>query len=43
VAAARAGARLVIVNREPTELDDAADLVINADIGAVLEPFLANE
>jgi NAD-dependent deacetylase len=43
VLAKRSGARVVIVNREPTELDDAADLVINADIGAVLEPFLANE
>ena len=42
VLAKRNGARVVIVNREPTELDDAADLVINADIGAVLEPFLGN-
>jgi NAD-dependent deacetylase len=34
--AKRAGARLVILNREPTELDDEADLVINAEIGEVL-------
>ncbi len=37
--AKRNGAALVIVNREPTELDDAADLVINDEIGTVLEPF----
>jgi NAD-dependent deacetylase len=41
VMAKRNGARLVIVNREETELDDAADLVIRHDIGAVLEPFIA--
>jgi len=35
------GAALVIVNREPTELDAFADLVINADIGDVLERFIA--
>jgi NAD-dependent deacetylase len=29
------GARLVIVNREPTPLDEAADLVIHAEIGEV--------
>ena len=39
--AKRNGARLVIINREPTELDDAADLVIRHDIGTVLEPFIA--
>ncbi len=38
--AKRNGARLVILNREPTELDDAADLVIREDIGDVLEVFL---
>ena len=37
--AKRNEARVVIVNREPTDLDDAADLVINADIGAVLRRF----
>jgi NAD-dependent deacetylase len=34
------GARLVILNREPTELDDMADLVVRQDIGTVLEPFI---
>lgn len=37
--AKRAGARLVIVNREPTAFDDAADLVVHADIGEVLGVF----
>ncbi len=35
------GARLVILNREPTELDDLADLVARDDIGDVMEPFIA--
>lgn len=35
--AQQAGARLVIVNREPTPLDRAADLVLRDDIGALLE------
>ena len=39
VVAKDAGARLVIVNREPTPLDSLADLVINADIGSVLSPL----
>jgi len=39
--AKRNGARLVIINREPTEFDDAADLVVRNDIGSVLEPFIA--
>lgn len=34
--AKRRGARLVILNREPTPLDDAADLVLHEPIGAVL-------
>lgn len=34
--AKRAGAKLVILNREPTELDEFADLVINAEIGETL-------
>ncbi|TCK28171.1 NAD-dependent deacetylase [Ancylobacter aquaticus] len=41
VQAKRAGATLVIVNRESTEFDDLADLVINADIGDVFEAALA--
>jgi NAD-dependent deacetylase len=43
VMAARNGARLVIINREPTDLDDIADVVINADIGAALESFIATD
>jgi NAD-dependent deacetylase len=39
--AKRSGARLAIVNREPTDIDDIADLVVRDDIGAVLEPFIA--
>lgn len=35
ILAKRNGARLVIINREPTELDELADLVVNAEIGAV--------
>lgn len=31
------GARLVIINRDPTELDRFADLVINAEIGKTFE------
>ena len=38
--AKRNGATLVIINREPTELDDLADLVINAEIGPLLEPLI---
>lgn len=34
--AKRNGARLVIVNREPTEQDEIADLVINGEIGPAL-------
>ncbi len=30
------GARLVIINRDPTDQDDLADLVINAEIGATM-------
>lgn len=37
VEAKQAGAELVIINREPTELDGLADLVIHADIGDVLD------
>lgn len=36
VLAARSGAKLVIINREPTDLDPLAELVINAEIGEVL-------
>jgi len=37
--AKRNGARLVIVNREETDLDPYADLVVREDIGTVLEPL----
>jgi NAD-dependent deacetylase len=40
--AKRNGARLIIINREPTEFDDIADLVVRQDIGAVLEPFIVH-
>jgi NAD-dependent deacetylase len=40
VMAKRNGAKLVIITREPTELDDVADLVIHDDIGDVLAPFV---
>jgi NAD-dependent deacetylase len=40
--AKRNGAALVIINREPTEFDDIADLVARHDIGDVLGPFIAN-
>jgi NAD-dependent deacetylase len=43
VLAKRNGAKLVIVNREPTDLDDVADLVINGDIGPVFEGFIATD
>lgn len=41
LAATRQGASLVIVNREPTPLDEVADLVLRGDIGDFLEPFAA--
>jgi NAD-dependent deacetylase len=40
ILAKRNGAALVIINRDPTDLDDYADLVIRGEIGAVLEPFV---
>ena len=40
VIAKRQGAKLVILNREPTELDPIADLVIRAESGAVLGALL---
>jgi NAD-dependent deacetylase len=36
IMAKRNGSRLVIVNREPTEQDELADLVVNAEIGATM-------
>ncbi|MFK8251135.1 SIR2 family NAD-dependent protein deacylase [Ancylobacter terrae] len=40
--AKRSGATLVIINREATEFDELADLVIHADIGDVLAPYGAD-
>jgi NAD-dependent deacetylase len=36
------GAKLVIINNEPTDQDDTADLVIRHDIGETLGPFVGN-
>lgn len=36
------GAKLVIINNEPTDQDDVADLVIRHDIGDTLGPFVGN-
>jgi NAD-dependent protein deacetylase/lipoamidase len=40
--AKRNGARLVILNRDATEFDNIADLVVRDDIGTVLSPFIAH-
>jgi NAD-dependent deacetylase len=40
--AKRNGARLIIINREATEFDEVADLVVRQDIGTVLEPFIVH-
>jgi NAD-dependent deacetylase len=39
ILAKRNGAMLVILNREPTELDQIADLVIHDEIGPTLAPI----
>jgi NAD-dependent deacetylase len=36
ITARRSGAKLVILNRDPTELDGHADLVLNAEIGPTM-------
>jgi NAD-dependent deacetylase len=36
------GAALVIINREPTDFDSIADLVVRGDIGDALAPFIAH-
>src|SRR4029079_490272 len=41
LAAKRNGARLVVVNRDETQFDEIADLVLHDDIGTVLAPFIA--
>jgi NAD-dependent deacetylase len=40
--AKRNGARLAIINREATEFDAVADIVVREDIGTVLSPFVAH-
>jgi NAD-dependent deacetylase len=40
IEAKRHGAKLVIVNREPTELDNYADLVLNTEIGPLMTETL---
>ena len=40
--AKRNGASLVIINREPTDFDALADLVIREDIGDTLTPFISH-
>jgi len=40
--AKRHGARLVIINRDPTDFDAIADLVVRQDIGTVLEPLIVH-
>jgi NAD-dependent deacetylase len=35
------GARVVLINRDETGLDNMADLTIRDDIGTVLAPFIA--
>jgi NAD-dependent deacetylase len=42
LAAKRNGARLVIINRDETEFDHIADLVLHNDIGTALSPFIAH-
>jgi NAD-dependent deacetylase len=42
LAAKRNGARLVIINRDETEFDEIADLVLHDDIGTALAPFIAH-
>jgi NAD-dependent deacetylase len=39
--ALRAGARLVVVNAQPTPYDDAADLVVREPIGTALPRLVA--
>lgn len=41
--ARRKGARLVIVNREPTEQDEHADLVIHGEIGPILSEVVPTD
>jgi NAD-dependent deacetylase len=40
--AKRSGAQLAIINREQTDCDDVADLVVHDEIGTVLAPFISH-
>lgn len=40
IEAKRHGAKLIIVNREPTEMDNYADLVLNEEIGSLMSEAL---
>lgn len=42
IMARNCGAKLVIINNEPTDQDDIADLVIRHDIGETLGPFVGD-
>lgn len=41
--AKRAGARLIIVNREPTPLDEIADLRLSGELGTILPAIVAGD
>ena len=41
--ARQAGARLIIVNRDPTPLDGIADAVVHGEIGAVLPELVRRD
>ena len=41
IVAKKAGSRLAIVNREETDLDPYADLVLNTDIGPLMTAVMA--
>ena len=40
IIARKNGAKLVIINREPTELDKIANMVINKEIGSTLKALV---
>jgi NAD-dependent deacetylase len=40
--AKRFGAKFAIINIQPTDQDDQADLVLRFDIGETLGPFVGN-
>jgi NAD-dependent deacetylase len=43
VIAKRSGARLIIVNREPTPLDEIADLCLQGRLGVILPALVASD